>query len=299
MSFRILAIDGGGVRGIFPAHILASLARQRGKLSETFDLIVGTSTGAIIAAAVATDFDLDQLCASYERYAPILFTSRFGHVGGTLRSSYGSEALQELLREVFQDKKFADVPGRLAIVATDVSNGNVFVMKSSYHPSFVRDGDIAIRDGVLASCAAPGYFDPVRVKEYLLADGGLWGNNPSLIAYTEAVGKLAVDANEVRLLSIGTGTGREYYDVGRAAGASWGLVTGWQSRKLINMIFNLQSQSAANIAGLLLGKRYLRISFEETRSLSLSDPAQMPSIKAKAAATFTYQHDVIERFLNS
>jgi hypothetical protein len=297
MAFRILAIDGGGVRGIFPAHILASLAKQLGKLSGLFDLVAGTSVGAIVAAAIARDVDLDRLCTLYEAEAAAIFSRRVGSVRGVVRSAYSSVALQKLLTDVFGEATFAEVPGRLVVVATDVSNGTVFLMKSSYLSSFVRDGDIRLKDGILASCAAPGYFDPVRVKEYLLADGGLWGNNPSLIAYTEAVGKLGIKAEEVRILSLGTGTGHQYYDVGRAEQSFWGLASGWGGVKLINTVFNLQATSASNMARLLLGRRYLRISFDETGPLSLSEPRQIPRIRAKAAETFASQLQAVRQFL--
>jgi patatin-like phospholipase/acyl hydrolase len=77
----------------------------------------------------------------------------------------------------------------------------------------VRDREITVVDAVMASAAAPTFFDPVRVHEYLLADGGIWANNPSLVAYTEAVGKLGQNPDDVRVLSIGTGTGNQPYDV--------------------------------------------------------------------------------------
>jgi patatin-like phospholipase/acyl hydrolase len=297
MPFRILAIDGGGVRGIFPAHILAALSKQIGKLSGKFDLIAGTSTGAIIAAAVAIDFDLHQLCSLYESKAPEIFTRRLA-ARGVLRSQFSSTALKKLLSEAFGDRTFGTVKGRLLVAATDVSNGNVFVMKSSYLPSFVRDGDIRLRDGVLASCAAPTYFDPVRIKEYLLADGGLWGNNPSLIAYTEAVGKLGIPPADVRILSLGTGTGHRYYDPGATSGA-WGYGTGWRGLQLFDTIFNIQSHSASNMAQLLLGERYLRISFDETGPLSMSDTNQVPHLRARAAEAVTYKTETIKQFVTT
>jgi len=188
------------------------------------------------------------------------------------------------------------VRGRLVLPATDISNGNVFVMKSSYLPDFVRDKDILVADAVMASAAAPLFFDPVRIKEYLLADGGLWANNPSLVAYTEAVGKLGQNPDDVRLLSLGTGLGDLYYDVGESV-HRWGFATGWDTLKLIDLFFNLQSRSSENAVKLLLKGNYLRIGFRETNSLPLDDTLQMPRLKAKAAETFTYQHATIKAFL--
>ena len=300
MRFRILAIDGGGVSGVFPAHILHKLSLQVGPLWKRFDLVAGTSTGAIVAGAVATDFDLAKLCELYEEKAAEIFSPRRLTCRGVLRSMYDSRLLRQLLAEAFGEMTFEDAQTRLMAVATDVSNGSVFVMKSPYLASFVRDKDIRLVDGILASCAAPGYFDPVRVKEYLLADGGLWGANPSLIAYTEAVGKLGIDPAEVRVLSIGTGTGHTYYDMSSAASLWWGLGTGWKGLRLVNTIFNLQAGSATNMAQLLLGpQRYCRVSFAATGVMSLDDPQQIPNLRAKADEKFTYQAQTLKEFLKS
>ncbi len=299
MSFKILTIDGGGVRGIFPAHILASLAKQLGPLWKVFDLVAGTSTGAIIAGCVATEFDLSRLCELYETKASLIFSRRAANFRGIVRSAYSSKFLKDMLTDVFGSFSFEAAKTRLLIAATDVSNGNVFVMKSPYLASFVRDRDIRLVDGILASCAAPGYFDPVRVKEYLLADGGLWGNNPSLIAYTEAIGKLGIKNTDVRILSIGTGSGHRYYDVGSAEQTAWGLGLGWKGTKLVDTIFNLQATASTNMTKLLLGEQYLRISFDETGHIPLDDPKQIPRLKVKAAEIFTYQLEAIKGFLSS
>lgn len=296
--FRILAIDGGGVRGIFPAHVLALFSRKHGTdLTSVFDLIVGTSTGAIIAAAAAVGIPLEKVSALYEKRAGEIFTRQRYSVHGLLRSRYRSEPLRRVLTDVFGDATMADVPARLILPSTDLSNGNVFVIKSQYLESFVRDAQIPLVEAIMASCAAPTYFDPVRLNEYLLGDGGLWSNNPSFVAYTEAIGKLAIPPDEVRILAVGTGTGHQFYDVGKAAGHTWGLATGWCGSRLIDTILNLQSRASANAAMLLLQDKYLRISFEESGALPLDDIAQIPRLKAKAGEAFTYKSDAIKKFL--
>ena len=295
--FRILSIDGGGVRGIYPAHILALFSTQFGAdLTKVFDLIVGTSTGAIIAAAAATKIPIDKVVKLYEDHAGDIFKRRLLSGGGLFSSAYNSARLQKLLEEIFQEQTMAAAATRLVLPATDLSNGNVYVIKSPYLPSFVRDRDTPIVSAIMASCAAPSYFDPVRLNEYLLADGGLWGNNPSLIAYTEAIGKLGIPPEEVRILSLGTGTGHQFYDVGKAT-AFWGLATGWGRRRLVDVFMNLQSRVATNTATLLLRERFYRVSFEETGALALDDVSLMPRLKAKAGEAFTYQSEKIKSFL--
>jgi patatin-like phospholipase/acyl hydrolase len=297
--FRVLAIDGGGVRGIYPAHILNLLSAQvpGSVLSGVFDLVIGTSTGAMVASAIACGIPLERVVRLYEEKAPIIFGSKRFTLLGTLQSAYDSAPLRGVLEEIFGEKKMREVPGRLILPATDISNGNVFLIKSPYLPEFVRDLDIRLVDAVMASAAAPLYFDPVRVHEYLLADGGVWANNPSLVAYTEAWGKLGQDPEDVRVLSIGTGTGNQPYDVGGGQ-RRWGFATGWKRRQMVNLFLNLQSRAAENSATLLLREKYKRISFTESGALPLDEASRIPALKAKAGQTFTYEWPSIKKFLD-
>jgi patatin-like phospholipase/acyl hydrolase len=296
--FRVLAIDGGGVRGIFPAHFLHLLEEACGfPLAESFDLLVGTSTGAIIAAAAAMHVPLLRVAQAYEVQAPAIFRKRRWFFAGLASSKYATRPLRSLLLDLFGDAPMAAAKQRLLIPTTDISNGNVFVIKSPYLPTFVRDKDILLAQAVLASCAAPSYFDPVRVREYLLADGGLWANNPSIVAYTEALGKLGVADDTVRILSIGTGTGHQYYDVGKHQ-RRWGLATGWQGPRIIDAVMSIQGRAASNSAALLLGAKYCRISFAETGRLPLDDVTCMARLRAKAGEAFTYNYEKIRTFLD-
>ena len=130
----------------------------------------------------------------------------------------------------------------------------------------MRDGKVRLRDAILASCAAPLYFDPRQVGEYLLADGGLWANNPAIIAVTEAMAKFRHPIDKIRVLSGGTGRTASFY-TGRGA---WGLLTGWGGPKLVSYVLGLQSQASTNTAKLLLGDRHLRLD-PEIKSWKLDD----------------------------
>jgi patatin-like phospholipase/acyl hydrolase len=282
---------------MFPAHFLDLFEKQHGSpLSKNFDLLVGTSTGAIIAAAAATHFPMAEVVERYEQYAPQIFRKRLWSLGGIVSSKYDSGPLRELIGGMFSDNTMQAAKQRLLIPTTDVSNGNVFVIKSPYLSTFVRDKNIRLVDAVLASCAAPSFFDPVRVGEYLLADGGLWANNPSFVAYTEAVGKLDIDQDDVRILSIGTGTGHQCYDIGNLP-QRWGLATGWQRSRLIDTAMNIQGRASSNTATLLLKNKYRRVSFDETGNLPLDETTCIPRLKSKAGEAFTYQHDSVVSFL--
>lgn len=301
MSFRILAIDGGGIRGIYPAHILKRIQEEfKVDFSEQFDLIIGTSTGSIIAAALAVDYPIEKVVELYEKEGRRIFQKQPWSFRGVIKSQYSKEHLQELLEGVFGQRTLSDAKTRLTIPATDISNGGVHVFKSPYLDEFVRDKNVPIVEAVLASCSAPSYFDPQIVGPYLLADGGLWANNPSLVGLTEAVGKLQGNLNEVRLLSLGTGLGQNYYDPHNAENRKWGLVQGWEGKKLVDTILNLQSISAQNMAWLILtDDRYLRINFESDGELALDNTDIVSWLKSRADQDFTHNAEKIKNFIST
>src|SRR5688572_20302324 len=131
--FRILSIDGGGVRGIFPAYLLKLLADQvpNQDLRPVFDLIVGTSTGGLIAAGIACGISLERIVELYESRSKGIFGRRRITFRQTMRSAYASDQLRALVDDIFTTTTLGDVTSRLILPATDISNGNVFVMKSA------------------------------------------------------------------------------------------------------------------------------------------------------------------------
>ena len=180
----------------------------------------------------------------------------------------------------------------LMITSSDISTGGVHVFKSRYLEElgepYMRDGQVRLRDAILASCAAPLYFDPRQVGEYLLADGGLWANNPAIIAVTEAMAKFRRPLDKIRVLSVGTGRTASFY----TRRGAWGLLTGWGGPKLVSYVLGLQSQASTNMAKLLLGDRHLRLD-PEIKSWKLDDIKSMESLKALADRDFTHYSKAI------
>lgn len=285
-NFYMLALDGGGARGIYPAHILYRLEEILSKpIGNCFDLIVGTSTGSIIAGAAAAEVEMQKLVRLFEENASDVFgRKRFGW--GLLWSKYSRGSLEGIVREYLPERRLGDISTPLIITSSDISTGGVRVFKSKYleelGEEYVRDRDVLLGDAVLASCAAPSFFDPMRVDEYLLADGGLWANNPSVLALTEAVSKFKRPLEKVHILSIGTGKPRLLYEPRR----SWGIATGWGSLKLVSYFMNLQSQASTNMAGLLLEDRYFRLD-AEIENWGLDDTRHLGAMKALADKDFT------------
>jgi len=300
-QFKILSIDGGGIRGIYPAWILQKVKEKLSiDFSNYFDLIVGTSTGSIIAGALATDYPIENVVSLYETEGSKIFSKQGLSMNGLWKSQYSNDHFKKLLNETFQDKKMTDAKTILVIPSTDITNGTVHVFKSPYSSDLVRDGDVRIADAVLSSCSAPAYFNPTKLDTYLLADGGLWANNPALVGITEALGKrLKKDRVEIKLFSIGTGLSKRYYKNNNSQNKNWGLVNGWENKNLIDFIFNLQSLTSENIVQLILPpENYLRINFQSDLKLSLDDVNSVESLKSKADLDFTHQFEKIKNFLN-
>jgi hypothetical protein len=293
--FRILSLDGGGIRGAFIAGFLAGLEDHFGAgIGSYFDLIAGTSTGAIIAAAVATGIPADRIESFYCERGPIIFTRRpkgrlsrlvFGIprwiVNLALRKTgldcdqffyprYESEGLRNALVEVFGEKTLAESVTRLIIPAVDLTRGQTIVFKTPHLPGLVRDRHYKLVDVLLATAAAPLYFPhAVIARGSAYVDGGLWANNPSMVAVAEAhrIGSEArrpgvdfpISHDDIHLLSIGTGMA-PYFDIPcEKSGLSF-----WASR-LIGVTGSAQSQGITFQSQYVLGSRSHRIDFELPR----------------------------------
>ena len=205
------------------------------------------------------------------------------------------EGLATALEEVFHETKLKDVTRPLIIPSTDLGNGGVHVFKSAYSKAFVRDPEVLVRNAILASCSAPTYFDPLKLDPYLLADGGLWANNPTLVAYVDAQHRLEIPATDIRILSLGTGHSKVAY--GTKSRENWGLLNGWGGKKFIDFLLSLQAHSTNNTMGLMLGKeRLLRLDFESDNELPLDDVSCICDLQSKADLIFTHNAQLIQAF---
>lgn len=302
-TFNILSIDGGGLRGVYPAHLLLRIQKELDlNYQEYFDLVIGTSTGSIIAAAITCNIDLNKIIKMYEEYGPKIFpdNGKFGIFSS--KFSEGKKILCDELENVLGEIRFKDIKTpSLIIPSTNICEGKVFVFKSKYSSEFVRDPEILVRDAVLASCSAPTYFDPTRVGEYLLSDGGLWANNPAMLGYVDAQRRFSKKHDEIKILSIGTGTEMINYE--RISEARlWGILSGWKTKKFIKLLFSIQSQSIHNYLSLLFPEatnKYLRLDFTSNRNLPLDDSKTMQDFKSIADSTFTYEFCKINNFINN
>lgn len=315
-SFYILSIDGGGYRGLFSAHILRRIEESWGvNWHRRFGMFAGTSTGSIIAAGLASGMSAKKLADFYLQHGKSIFAPRLRSrldVLKILTSRYSNKTLRGLLEKEFGTTTLGEVAVPLIVPSVDIDNGCVHVFKSKYADGFVRDPNVRLSDAVLASCSAPTYFDPHIVdNRYRLTDGGLWANNPSLVAVIDAQYRLKVPINEIRVLSIGTGKSRAFYP--RSQGwfkdwfvrswQGWGFATRWQRNKLLDLILNLQSDTANNMLCLLFNespldsKRVFRMTFESDDCLPMDAVCHGDDWITRADHCFTHQAPRLLEFL--
>lgn len=323
--FRILSIDGGGIRGVFPAMFLANLEAQlkaEGKTNwqifQNFDLICGTSTGGIIAIALALGIPAQEIYDLYIENAGVIFGNKRKWYKQLFYSSHPREKLEELIREKFnatqngKDPILKDCKTNICIPVFDLLEGKPSVMKKDHHPRFTRDYHIPAYKAALATAAAPVYFDPYS-SEYTdlngitkpfknKVDGGVFANNPTLLGIIESEVALYQKRENLRVLSLGTGY-QKFSD--GADRKKWGI-TYWinhKRKRIIDLFMQAQSQQVENLVQLLqigIDKEnkdnpnfvYHRINVELDNSLNLEmDETNKEKLKSLAQKA-TYQfHD--------
>lgn len=263
-EFRILSIDGGGIRGIFPAAFLAGLEdRYLGgaSVARYFDLIAGTSTGGIIALGLGAGHTAAALGALYIRQGREIFPPQ-GLLGGIwgfacqlVRFRYSRNALSRALDETFGQKTFGESSSRLCIPSFDGRHSDVYVFKTPHHPDYKRDGREMMSKVAAATSAAPAYFSPLDDGGFTFVDGGVWCNNPVMVGLVDALACFAVPRERIRILSVGCGD--KPYTVNAAKKMLGGFLA-WS--KIIFAAMRFQSLNALGQAGLLIGAdRIMRV----------------------------------------
>ena len=208
-NFRILALDGGGSKGVYSLGFLREFERLTNvELYKCFDLVYGTSTGSIIAALISLGKSIDEIIEIYLSAIPDI-------MGAHWRSSR-SRKLEKHAQSIFGDAKFGAFKVNIGIVAMHYDYTKPMIFKSSVqqahgrHSTFEPGFGCKIADAILASCAAFPYFKRVTVEtvnqgEPELIDGGFVGNNPALFALADAVKAFGTSLDAIRMLSLGVG----------------------------------------------------------------------------------------------
>ena len=252
-AFKVLSIDGGGIRGIIPAMVLAEIEERTGKpIYETFDLIAGTSTGGILALGLAMPGDggkprytARELIELYEEEGSSIFSGRAGTIRNLFEERYPSAGVEEVLERYFGEARLKDALTTVFVTGYEIQLRAPFFFRSE-RAKVDADYDFPMRQVARATSAAPTYFEPAKVEAkgpvdyYALVDGGVFANNPAMCAYVEATGILkergSAPSDEPTVLMVSLGTGQFTDRLRYEEAAGWGLMQ-W-ARPLIDVVFD-------------------------------------------------------------
>lgn len=264
---RVLSLDGGGAKGFYTLGALKELEAMVGQpLYQSFDLIFGTSTGAIIAALLALGYPVDTIHALYKEHVPAIMRRR------TSRGK--SEALAHLAKDIFGDRTFAEVKTNVGIVATRWAFETPMIFKTSVEQAHGRQGTFVpgfgctIADAVQASCSAYPFFKKHVVKtskgeRVELIDGGYCANNPTLYAIADAAIALKKSHSDLRVVSVGVGV---YPEPRRWS--SW-LANRFVAVQLLQKTLHINTCSMEQLRAIL---------FKDIRTVRINDTFERPEM---------------------
>lgn len=256
-QFSILSIDGGGIRGIFPSTVLTELEnRYLGgqPIGAYFDMITGTSTGGIIAVALAKGLSAKEVSQLYLDRGWRIFPStskaakRMRWLKRILRSSYDSTCLAAELAEVLGSTRLKDCKVRLCIPAFEGVHGEPWIYKTPHHPDYHMDADTRLTTVAMATAAAPTYLQALEDQGYVLVDGGLLANNPIMVGVVDVLACYRLDRRQIHVLSIGCGGAPYRVTEKRLRGGMF------QWRDAVAASMSAASKNAFGQASLLIGR---------------------------------------------
>ena len=279
--FRILSIDGGGIRGVFPAAYLAEIEKRflgGQSIAKHFDMIAGTSTGGIIALALGHGMTAQQALQIYVGRGARIFPQLRGWRKWlrTLRwarlPKHDQSVLKAELEAVFGEGLLDDASTRLVIPSFEGLYGEPFLYKTPHHPDYQTDRHKRFAEVALHTTAAPSYYPAVDNDGHVMIDGGVWANNPVMNALVDALACYDVPRENIRILSIGTG--EKTFTVEERARR--GGAAHWAFMRAFNAASRAQSKNALGQAYLLAGKNtVVRIDPPESnKQIELDDVAR-------------------------
>lgn len=271
VSFRILALDGGGVKGAFTASAIATWEKHTGmRIVDHFDLIAGTSTGGILAIGLGLGLSGQEILNFYRDRGPVIFPvtrfrSRIRHI---LRHFFRPKYSQEILLGELEAALYRndghiclkDSLCRLLIPAYHAVAGASHLFRTPHHIDLTADADTEAAHVALATASAPTFFTAAKVANMVTEssyfDGGVWANSPAMAAIIEAVCFLRVPIERIDVLSVGTTD--EPFTVRKQSRAG---IIGWLWKKrILDLLMNVQQESSLKLVQNLVGSpRFLRV----------------------------------------
>lgn len=268
---KVLCIDGGGIRGLIPALVLAEIEQRTGRrIAEQVDLVAGTSTGGILACGLTRRgadgrplYSAGELAGIYAEEGPRIFhrslLKRIFSVEGWVDERYEDEGLNAALARYLGAASLSDALVDVLVTAYDISDRFAFFFRSA-RARTDRTYDFPLVRVARATAAAPSYFEPVEATDvagartYPLIDGGVYAVNPSMCAYADVVAAGRAEDLEL-MLSLGTGEHTRSYTFEQTRW--WGQLE-W-ARPLLDMVFDGVADTIDFEAGTLMGDRYVRL----------------------------------------
>jgi uncharacterized protein len=308
--YKILSIDGGGIRGLIPALILAEIEKRTGKaISELFDLMAGTSTGGILTLGLnipdengKARYSVEDLVKLFKDKGKMIFYQnkwRSLMTGlGVLDEKYSHRNFEKLLKEYCGDAELKSAVTDVLITSYDLEyTRKPFFFKSQLARK-KEEQNFKMREVIRATTAAPTYFEPHKLLSmvdrktyYSLVDGGIVANNPAMCAFAEA---LTLNQSDVLMVSLGTGAKTE--QIKHKDAIHWGLVH-W-IRPLIMLMMNGNSATVnyqlREIFSAKAGSDYYRLQVDlpmDNKSMHKLDNITKRNLKQLETLTF----DLIEQ----
>jgi patatin-like phospholipase/acyl hydrolase len=281
--YRILSFDGGGLRGLISLGVLKRLSAELGgdEWFRNADLYAGTSTGGLIALALASGKSIDDITSFYTGYGPDIFNrSSLYYISSVfkfLHAGYRNVVLERQLTNMFGEKKLDDLRKKVVLTSFDLSTRGKRVIRWAPKIFHNFEGDDQdknlLRNVGLYTSAAPTYLP--SVDGYV--DGGVCANNPSMCALAQVLdprNEIKRDISEVRLISVGTG---ENPISVRKKRVRWGIL-GWNTRLLSMIMSGPVGIAHFQCKNILTESRYRRIQVEMKENIEMDDASKIPEL---------------------
>jgi patatin-like phospholipase/acyl hydrolase len=278
VSYRILSIDGGGIRGVLAAQMLVNIQhRLQQPLNEYFDLISGTSTGSMLAAAIACGLSCQDIVELYRKKAKNIFpyTSRWSLKRLPLILEYGlsgpkfsEKGLVDLLKNLFGNTTFSDITDPKLLITSYDTIGRQPIIFKSWRDRF---DDICLWEACVCSTAAPTFFPAHKIiiggEVHSAIDGGLAANNPTACAVAEAI-RLGNSLADLQVISIGTGSATR--TIRWEDARTWGPLQWIWDGRVVKVMTDAPAEVYHYITDYVIGdtSRYLRLQFPLDRQLT-------------------------------
>lgn len=306
--FRILSVDGGGIRGLISAlvierieNLLSAKVGREVRMEEYFHLFAGTSTGGLIALALTSPAKVSasELASFYTEDGPTIFHRDLGHelrtMWGWLGPKYPSAPLREAIESRLGTSKLSEATRDLLVTSYDMNKSEPHFFKR-WRAMESTDRDYPIADAGLATSAAPTYFPSHGLGYRALVDGGVFAANPAVAAIAEALGRQSdppakLEPDDLYMVSIGTGEFASHYSQSEVS--KWGKlgwVTGGDEPPVLDAMLGGSSDGADYWAHMLLnhspgddlpdpatighGPRYYRLQVELSEAVAMDDASK-------------------------